>query len=154
TAAAPSGSLAAQTSIDSAFTTTTETNSYSFTAAPGQRLTIALIPNTYLPATQITLKDPNGNPLATATSSNSDGVVIENVATTTGGTYELDVADVGNALGAYTIRVLNNGIYNPVIVNSTPGAAPVQNLDSSFASLGGTAALTSVIGNASAGNND
>ena len=155
TPSAPVGSLTAQSSIDAAYSAGNQTNTYSFTAAPGETISIALIPTSPLPQTQVTLTDPNSTQLAQVTSdTNGDGVIIENIATTTGGTYQLNVADLSSALGAYTIRVLINGVYNPSLVSGTPAPAPTDNLDSSFAALTGSSALATVVGNAVSTSND
>ena len=133
----PAGSLIYDPSISGSIGFSGETNTYTLPLAAGQQLTAVLGTSGGLIGT-ITLEDPNGNTIATATGSGANAtVVLQSEPVTAAGTYSLIVSDSGGTTGSYTLQAILNAVFTQPTDNiNSIGTA--YNLSSAFLSLGTT----------------
>jgi hypothetical protein len=143
TSVAPLGSLVYGTSASSVLLFMGDTDQFTLTADPGQTLTVVVTPTNrnLIPAVQV--KDPSGTVLGTAlTSGAGQAALVQTVSTTTSGTYTIAVSALGGTQGTYNIQVTLDAALG---TNATSLAA-AQNLNNSFANVGGASSRGAVEG--------
>lgn len=136
----PLGSLVYSSSANGLIGSSGDLDSFTLKIDPGQKVTIIVTPTSPGLQPTITLLDPSnaGIGVAAATAAGQP-VVLQNIAATAGGTYTIEVGDVGGTTGAYSVQVLLNasaeleGLIGGV---NNDSAATAQSLDSSMITLG------------------
>jgi methionine-rich copper-binding protein CopC len=133
----PAGSLIYDPSVTGAINFASDTDTYTLPLAAGQTLTLGLAVDPTLIGT-LTLKDPNGNVVGTATGAVvGQTVVLETAPVTTAGSYSLIVGGSGGTQGNYTLQAILNAVLK-LPTNSINTIGTAEDLSSAFASLGTT----------------
>jgi hypothetical protein len=144
----PAGGLIYQGSVSDTIVSSTDTDNYVISLAAGQTLTALVKPGTGLqPSVAIT--GPGGTVLGTAGGAAAgQNALLETVPVATAGTYTIAVAGAAGTTGAYTLTATLNAALE---TQANGGAgdntqATAQDIDGSFAGLGGTASRGAVLG--------
>src|SRR5262249_17837619 len=152
-AKAPQGSLVYDPLASGVITPAGDTDSFTINIDPGQKITVVVHPTVATLQPTVTLQDPANVTLdsGSAAAANQD-VILQTVATTSGGVYTVTVGGVGVTTGSYTVQIILNAAeenerHPGQPTNNT--AATAQNIDPSFLSLGGAASRGAVLGAAS-----
>ena len=144
----PSGSLIYDPSVTGAINFLGDTDTYTLPLAGSQTISLVLSVDPSLIGT-VTLLDPSGNTVATATGGSAgQTVVLQTAPVTSAGTYSLVVSGSGGTQGNYTLQAILNAFYK----QSTDNIGSISqafDLTASFASLGTTpsASRAGVVGN-------
>ena len=133
----PAGSLIYDPSVSGSVGFVGDTDTYTLGLAAGQDLTMVLSTDANLIGA-ITLEDPVGNVIASATAAGpGDDVVLQTAPIATAGTYSLIVSDSGGTTGDYTLQAILNAAYKPS-TGTNNSIASAYDLSSAFSSLGTT----------------
>ena len=109
----PAGSLIYDPSVSGSVGFVGDTDTYTLPLAAGQTLSLVLTTDPSLIGT-ITLLDPSGNTIASATAAGAGAnAVLETAPITTAGTYSLVVSGSGGTTGGYTLQAILNAVYKP-----------------------------------------
>jgi protocatechuate 3,4-dioxygenase beta subunit/glutamine cyclotransferase len=145
---APAGSLIYDPSVNGTIGFVGDTDTYTLPLAAGQQLSAVMSVDPGLIGT-ITVLDPGGNTVATATGSGAGAtVVLESAPVNLAGTYSIVVGGSGGTTGAYNLQAILNAAYKQSSDNI--GSIPqAYSLDNAFISLGTTpyADRAGVLGN-------
>jgi protocatechuate 3,4-dioxygenase beta subunit/methionine-rich copper-binding protein CopC len=134
----PGGSLIYDPSVTGGINFAGDTDTYTLALAAGQTLSLALTVDPSLIGT-ITLVDPNGHTVATATGGAAgQTVVIETAPISIAGTYSLVVGGAGGT-GNYTLQAILNAVFKQA-TDPNNSIATALNLDAGGISLGTTPA--------------
>jgi hypothetical protein len=147
----PFGSLIYSGRVTNAYSYVGDTDSYTVSVDPNQTITV-VVSAPHSQAT-VTLIDPNGHTIGSASASAVGGfAVLQTVPTdiASTGTYTIVVGGVGSAFGLETAQLILNAAVQTESNGGTPESddtrAGAQDLTSSFINLGNGASRGSVLG--------
>ena len=120
----PSGSLIYDPSVTGAINFVGDTDSYTLELAANQTLTVVMSTDPTLTGT-ITVKDPNGNVIGSATvPASGQTVVLQTAPVTTAGTYTIAVGGASGTSGNYTVQAILNAAFKlSTGTNNSTGSA-------------------------------
>ena len=126
--------------------TSTDVDALTLNLNPGETLTLVGTPSTSTLQLTITILDPSGNIIATATApAQGANAVIETAPITAGGVYTIQISDAGGNTGLYSIQAYLNSYVKQGTSNDTIGTA--TDISSSSYALGtGGADRLAVVG--------
>jgi Bacterial pre-peptidase C-terminal domain len=156
----PDGSLVYEGSASSAIGPVADEDRYTITLDPQQTITVDVLPTDGTLQPVVTLFDPLGATVATASAGAAgQGAIIQTAATTvaTSGLYTISVTGAGGTTGRYAVRLTLNTAREEEGIRagaSDDGFATAQNIDGSFVSLGGSASRGAVLGRTESGQSD
>jgi methionine-rich copper-binding protein CopC len=135
----PAGSLIYDPMVTGAINFQGDTDTYTLPLAANQTVTLILSVDPTLIGT-LTVLDPGGNVIGTATGSAAgQTVVLQTAPVSSAGTYSLVVGGSGGTLGNYTMQALLNAVYKQS-TDSINTIGTAYDLSSAFAPLGTTPA--------------
>jgi hypothetical protein len=136
---APAGSLIYDPSVSGGISFAGDTDTYTLPLAANQNVSLALTVDPGLVGV-VTLLDPGGSTVATATGSGpGQTVVLETAAVTTAGTYSLVVSGDAGTTGNYSLQAILNAAYK-LASDGNNSIAAAYDLSGAFAGLGTTPA--------------
>jgi len=144
----PVGSLIYDGSTLAKISPAGDTDSFTFPASAGQRISVLVTPSYSTLNVTVELRDPTGALVGQVTGANSRPALLETIAATMSGTYKVTVSGGNGMTGPYTVALTLNAALdienNTLSTNNTIASA--QNIDSSAVSLGGGASRFAVMG--------
>ena len=142
----PLGDLIYTGSDTHVLVTPTDVDNLTVNLDPGQTLTVIGTPSTPGLQLVITVLDPGGNVVGTATApAPGQDAVLETVPVATGGVYTIQVSDAGGNLGLYSVQAYLNSYVKTGTSNVSIGTA--QDISGSSYFLGpGNADRLAVVG--------
>jgi hypothetical protein len=142
--AAPGGPSDATFTIDPA---TGATTIVGFTGQGGPS-DLAFAPFSSALAPILEIQDPWGAVLASTTAGQGQNAILQNVPTTTGGTYTINVGGAAGTTGLYTVRLVLNAVLEGESNGGSPNdtLATAQALDSALVDQGRDMARAAVLG--------
>jgi hypothetical protein len=133
----PAGSLIYDPSVSGAIAFAGGTATYTLPLAAGQTLTLVMTTGASLTGA-VTLKDPGGNVVGTATVPGPGAtVVLQTAPVATAGTYSLVAGGAGGTTGTFTLQAILNAAYKQA-TDSINAIASAYDLTGAFTSLGTT----------------
>jgi hypothetical protein len=149
TSIAPLGSWLYQTTGTGVVGTTTDTELFTVSLNAGENLSIVVHPTSSGLTPSVSLLSPSSSVLASASAGGAgQDAVIQTVPITVAGSYTIQVSGSGTTVGAFSVQALLNGAVEMAEHNgasdTTLGTA--QNIDAAFNTMGGSAAIASVVG--------
>ncbi len=144
----PRGSLVYDPTVTSTITFPGDTDSFTVNLDAGQTMTWVVEVAAPLQPT-LTLTDPSGGVIATATSAGPGlDIVLQTIPMTTAGTYTVTVGGVGASTGSYMVQLILNAAVSSDNHEGPANSsfATAQNLDANFSGLPGGASRGASIG--------